>query len=149
MLRSLLPSLVINAVLPFVTYTILTGEGMSTVPALAISGLWNVLEIVVEYVRHRRLDSFSVLILIFLTIGIASSLISGNVRFTLLKESAATGLFGFVLLGSLLAPRPLMFYFGRHFATDRSDAQVAWWNGLWKHPEFRHSQRLLTTVWAS
>jgi hypothetical protein len=117
------------------------------VPALAIGGLWNVLELVIEYARHRRLDSLSVIVLIFLAVSIVSSLISGSVQFTLLKESAGTALFGLVLLGSLLAPRPLMFYFGRHFATDRSDGQIAWWNGLWRYPQFRHGQRLLTAVW--
>src|SRR5664279_5888041 len=62
-LRSLLLSLVINAALPCATYTILTGQGMGTVPALAIGGLWNVLELVIEYARHRRLDSLSVCLL--------------------------------------------------------------------------------------
>ena len=142
-LRSLLLSLVINAALPFLTYTILTGQGMGTVPALAIGGLWNVLELVIEYARHRRLDSLSVIVLIFLAVSIVSSLISGSVQFTLLKESAGTALFGLVLL----APRPVMFYFGRHFATDRSDGQIAWWNGLWQYPQFRNGQRLLTAVW--
>ena len=146
-LRSLLLSLVINAALPFLTYTILTGQGMGTVPALVIGGVWNVLELVIEYARHRRLDSLSVIVLIFLAVSIVSSLISGSVQFTLLKESAGTALFGLVLLGSLLAPRPVMFYFGRHFATDRSDGQIAWWNGLWQYPQFRHGQRLLTAVW--
>ena len=147
MVRSLLLSLVINAALPFLTYLVLVDQGMATVPALAIGGLWNVVELVIEYVRHRRLDSLSVIVLIFLAVGMAASLISGSVRFTLLKESAGTALFAVVLLGSLLTPRPVMFYFGRHFATDRSDGQVAWWNGLWQYPQFRHGQRLLTAVW--
>ena len=41
MLSSLVPSLAINAGMPFVTYLFLTGRGMGTVPALALGGLWN------------------------------------------------------------------------------------------------------------
>jgi hypothetical protein len=45
MMSSLVPSLGINAGMPFVTYLFLTGRGMGTVPALALGGLRNVLEI--------------------------------------------------------------------------------------------------------
>jgi hypothetical protein len=58
-----------------------------------------------------------------------------------------TGLFGVVLIGSLWAPRPLMFYFGRKFATGGDPARVDWWNGLWQYPGFRRGQRILTLVW--
>lgn len=40
-------------------------------------------------------------------------------------QSAVTGLFGLVLLISLLLPRPVMFYFGRKFGTDGSREGVA------------------------
>lgn len=145
--RNLLPSLVGNAVLPFATYLVLTANGMATVPALAISALWCVLEIVFEYVRHRQIDPLGVLVIGFLVAGITSSLIANNVRFSLVKDSVATGLFGTVMLGSLLAPRPLTFYFGKRFATDGSTKGLAWWDGLWQYREFRHSQRFLTALW--
>lgn len=45
-----------------------------------------------------------------------------------------TGLFGVVVLGSLLLPRPVMFYFGRKFATDGTAEGLAYWNGLWRYP---------------
>lgn len=41
-----------------------------------------------------------------------------------------------------------MFYFGRRFATDGSKAQRDWWNGLWRYPHFRKSQRTLNLVWS-
>jgi hypothetical protein len=85
----------------------------------------------------------------FLVIGVVTSLLFDDPRLLLLKESAITGLFGLVLLGSLLAPRPLMFYFGRRFAGGGQPERIAWWNGLWQYPGFRRSQRVLTAVWGS
>jgi hypothetical protein len=109
--------------------------------------VWCVLEIGVEYVRHRQIDPLGVLVIGFLVAGITTSLIANNVRFSLVKDSVATGLFGTVMLGSLLAPRPLTFYFGKRFATDGSTEGLAWWDGLWQYREFRHSQRFLTALW--
>jgi hypothetical protein len=85
--------------------------------------------------------------LVFLLLGVVAALGFNSPRLLLIKESAITGLFGVVLLASLLAPRPLMFYFGRKFATDGTPASVAWWNGMWQYPAFRRSQRVITIVW--
>ncbi len=54
-----------------------------------------------------------------------------------------------IILVSMLFGRPLMFYFGRRFATDGSKAQRDWWNGLWQHRHFRRSQRILNLVWGT
>ncbi len=45
MLGSLVPRWPSTRGMPFVTYLFLTGQGMGTVPALALGGLRNVLEI--------------------------------------------------------------------------------------------------------
>ncbi|HEY9369965.1 VC0807 family protein, partial [Streptomyces sp.] len=63
------------------------------------------------------------------------------------KDSAVTGLFGLSCLATLLAPRPLMFYFGRKFATDGTAASTAWWNGMWQFEGFRTTMRTMTAVW--
>jgi hypothetical protein len=58
-----------------------------------------------------------------------------------------TGLFGLVLLVTVPTSRPLMFLFGRRFATNGDPARVAWWNGLWAYPAFRRTQRAMTLMW--
>ena len=144
------PSLLFNVALPIATYILLSGTGMAAVPALAISGAWPLLELALSFVRTRHADEFSIMVLIFLVLGIVTAVAFSSARLLLIKDSALTGLFGLVLLGSLLARRPLMFYFGRKFATDGTAEKVAWWNGLWeKYPDFRRGQRVLTVVWGS
>ena len=142
-------TLVCNILLPLLTYSMLTDRGMSEVGALTLSALWPAVEVGVVFAIRRRVDEFGVLTLIIIALGVASSLLLHSARLALLKESAVTGLFGLLLFASLLAPRPLMFYFGRRFATDGSAERVAWWNGLWQYEGFRRTQRTLTVVWGT
>lgn len=142
-----LPTMLFNIALPILTYVLLTGYGMADAPALALSGVWPLIELGISFARTRHADEFSIMVLVFLVVGVAASLAFDDARLLLVKDSAVTGLFGLVLLASLLAPRPLMFYFGRKFATGGDPARVEWWNGLWQYPGFRRGQRVLTIVW--
>lgn len=148
-LANWLPTLLFNIALPLVTYALLTDYGLPDALALVASGLWPLLELGISFARTRHADEFSILVLVFLVVGVAASLAFNDARLLLVKDSAVTGLFGLVLLGSLLAPRPLMFYFGRKFATGGDPARVEWWNGLWQYPGFRRGQRILTVVWGA
>jgi|tagenome__1003787_1003787.scaffolds.fasta_scaffold20537548_2 hypothetical protein len=150
MLARILPwvqTILLSVVAPIVIYSMLTDRGVGQVPALIISGIGPVVDLVITMLVSRRVDEFSVFVLVLLVIGVLTSLLFDDPRLLLLKESAVTGLFGVVLLGSLLAPRPLMFYFGRRFATGGSAEKIAWWNGLWQYQGFRRTQRVLTLVW--
>jgi hypothetical protein len=142
-------TILLSVVAPIVIYGMLTDRGFSEVSALIISGVGPVVDLAITMAISRRIDEFSVFVLVFLVIGVVTSLLFDDPRLLLLKESAVTGLFGLVLLGSLLAPRPLMFYFGRRFATGGSAEKIAWWNGLWQYQGFRRTQRVLTLVWGT
>jgi hypothetical protein len=146
-LLSWVPTIVLNIVLPIVTYSVLVDRGVGEVPALLISGVWAALETVLSLAIRRKIDEFSIFVLIFLALGVVAALGFNSPRLLLVKESVVTGLFGVVLLGSLLAPRPLMFYFGRRFATNGTPESIDWWNGLWQYPNFRRTQRVITIVW--
>lgn len=146
-LRDWVLPLLFNIALPILTYGALTDRGVSEVPALLVSGVWPALEAALSLVLQRRMDEFSLFTLIFLGLGVVAAVGFNSARLLLVKESAVTGLFGLVLLTSLLAPRPLMFYFGRRFATNGTAESVAWWNGLWRFPGFRATQRTITVVW--
>jgi hypothetical protein len=141
------PTIVFSVVLPYLTYLFLTGHGMQPVLALVAAGGWPLIELVVFFGLHRRIDEFSVIILIFLGLNLVTSLAFSRPQLVLVKDSALTGLFGVVLLVTLLMPRPLMFYLGRKFGTDGSPAGVTRWNSLWQYASFRRSQRVITGVW--
>jgi intracellular septation protein A len=150
MLARILPwvqTILLSIVAPIVIYGMLTDRGVGEVPALIISGIGPVVDLLITMVVARRVDEFSLIVLAFLLLSVVTSLLFDDPRLLLLKESALTGIFGLILLGSLLAPRPLMFYFGRRFAAQGIPEKVAWWNGLWQYAGFRRTQRVLTLVW--
>ncbi|MBV8194002.1 MAG: hypothetical protein JOY80_00590 [Candidatus Dormibacteraeota bacterium] len=145
--RRWLPTLVLNVALPAATYALLSGRGVQPVTALSVSAAWPLFELLYTVTKRRHADELSAIVLAFLVIGVVATLAFNNPRLLFVKDSAMTGLFGVVLLGSLAAPRPLMFYFGRRFATDGSAEQASRWNWLWQFAEFRYAQRVLTVVW--
>lgn len=146
--RTWLPEMAAEAGLPYATYLVLSGVGVCTAVSLAVGAVWPATFIAVRFGRHRRLDRFGIIVLGLIAVGVGLSLVSGNARFALVKESFFTGGFGLAMLASLLARRPLMFYFGRKFATDGSPAGQAAWESFWpKSPTFRRSTRVMTVVW--
>ncbi|MGZ9930868.1 VC0807 family protein [Streptomyces sp. NC-S4] len=139
----------LNVVAPIITYNMLTEDhGWSEFSALLVSSAWPVLDSVVSLAWRRKLDEFAVVTLVFLVITAVVSLVGAHsARALLIKDSGVTGLFGLLCLGTLLAPRPLMFYFGRKFATDGTPQSTAWWNGLWQYEGFRTTMNRMTLVW--
>jgi hypothetical protein len=141
------PSLVVNAVLPYLAFQYLSGHGVDDVSALTISAVFPLVGIVWGVVRTRHADVIALVSLAFIIIGVVTSVVSGNPRFILIRESFVTGLFGAACLVSLVMPRPLLFYFGRHFGGggDPRTAQV--FDTLWQKAEFRTMIRRMTLVW--
>jgi hypothetical protein len=145
--RGLLPSLLVNAGAPIVAYQVLTGNGVGVAQALTVSAVFPVIGILWGFARTRSPDMIGIVSLAFIVVGVATSLISGDPRFILIKESLLTGVFGLVCLVSLLLPRPLMFYFGRQFAGSGDPARAAAFEALWQYPRFRRVNRTITVVW--
>ncbi|MGW7102296.1 VC0807 family protein [Streptomyces sp. NPDC054838] len=138
----------LNVVAPIITYNQLHDHGWSEFGALLASSAWPVLDSVISLAWRRKLDEFAVVTLVFLVITAVVSLAGAHsARALLIKDSGVTGLFGLLCLATLLAPRPLMFYFGRKFATDGTPESTAWWNGLWQFEGFRRTMTVMTTVW--
>jgi len=140
-------SFLLNIVLPFLGFLVLDHEHVGTVTALTIVAIFPVAAILYGWVRTHHTDALSIVSLLFIVLGIATSFITGSARFLLLKESIFTGVFGLVFLGSLLRERPLGFYFGRQFVARGDPARTARWDDMWQYPGFRHSQRVITAVW--
>jgi len=145
--KQMLPTLVIDVAMPIVAFNLLSSYGVSTLWALLAGGLFPAINNLRVWARSRRLEPLGIIVMTFLVIGTAASLISGSMFFALIKESFLTATFGFICLGSLLADQPLMFYINRQFVAGDDPVRLEWWNGLWQYPNFRAAQRLVTAVW--
>ncbi|MFI6005546.1 VC0807 family protein [Streptomyces sp. NPDC051366] len=138
----------LNVVAPILTYNQLHDHGWSEFGALLASGAWPVLDSAIMVAWRRKLDEIAIITLVFLVITAVVPFVGAqSAQALLVKDSFVTGLFGLLCLGTLLAPRPLMFYFGRKFGTDGTPAGVAYYNGLWRFEGFRTAQRRMTLVW--
>jgi len=138
---------VFDVAMPIVAFNVLVHYGVPTLWALVAGGLFPALNNVRVWIKSRKLEPLGIIVMSFLAVGTAASLISGSVFFTLIKESFLTATFGFMCLGSLMTERPLMFYINRQFVAGDDPVKLEWWNGLWEFPHFRAAQRLVTAVW--
>jgi intracellular septation protein A len=144
----MLPTLVVDVAMPIVAFNLLTHYSVSTLWALAAGGIFPASNNIRVWIKSRKLEPLGIIVMSFLVVGTAASLISGSIFFALIKESFLTAAFGFICLGSLLAERPLMFYINRQFVAGDDPVRLAWWNGLWdEFPNFRAAQRFVTAVW--
>lgn len=147
LLLGLLPTLVVNGLLPYLLFQVLSSRGVTTVQALAATSVFPIAWTLVGWARTRRLDPIGILSLVLIAIGLATSLATGSARLYLVRESFLTGTLGLAFLVTLLLPRPALFWLGSSFATGGDPARLAWWNGLWQYALFRRGIRLMTAVW--
>jgi intracellular septation protein A len=143
----MIPTLVFDVAMPIIAFNVLVHYGVSTLWALVAGGLFPAINNLRIWIKSRRLEPLGIIVMSFLAVGTAASLISGSVFFALIKESFLTATFGFICLGSLMAERPLLFYIQRQFVAGDDPVRLEWWNGLWEFPQFRAAQRLVTAVW--
>ncbi|HUA32116.1 MAG TPA: VC0807 family protein [Candidatus Binataceae bacterium] len=143
----MLPTLVFDVALPIIAFNVLTRYGVSTLWALVAGGVFPAANNVRAWLTTGRLEPVGIIVMTFLAVGTAASLISGSVFFALVKDSFLTATFGFICLGSLVIGRPLLFVIMRQFVAGDDPERIAWWNGLWEIPPFRRAQRIVTGTW--
>jgi hypothetical protein len=147
-IRSLLPSILVNVVLVYLIYTLLKSyTSASDLIALLLSSVPALIGEIVTMIRHRQLDVLGIITLAFLAISAVISIIGGDPKLLLIRESFLTVVLGVACIVSLLFPRPLMFYIIRYFATGNDPAKAPVFNSRWQYPEFRRYMRIISVVW--
>lgn len=140
----------LNIVIPMICYQ-LSKRYISTseYTALLLATVYPMLKSVYDLVRRRELDPVSVVVMLGIGASIAGVAAGGSYKLLLLRESLFTAAFGVACLGSLLLPsrKPLMFYFGRVFATGNDPVRRAEFDATWQYPQARRAHRLVTLVW--
>ncbi len=144
--RGLAVALALDVVLPWLTVQVLERHGVSSVGAFAAAALFPLISIMASWLRQARVEVIGIAVILTMASGIAMSLVTNDVRFSVVKAAPAYGIFGIVCLGSLFASRPVMFFVARHFSTGDAAARAAW-DARQQSPTFRQAMRLLTLVW--
>ncbi|MDH6123889.1 VC0807 family protein [Kitasatospora sp. GP82] len=149
--RQLIRSLVFELAIPLGGYYLLHGLGMSQWAALLVSSLLVVPWIVYGTVKLRRVEVMAVFTLTLLVIGVLMSMVTGDPRTLLVRDSWLFGVLGLWVLGTLATRRPFMLTAGRSVvATKIGEAGAQEWAERWTHdPEFRRHIRVVTAVWGA
>jgi len=148
LLRGLAWSIGLNTVIPVLLYQFSkTWISTSELTALLFATAFPVAESVVGLARERRVDPIAILVMLGIAVDAAAIGLGGSPQILLLRESLFTGAFGAACFMSLLMPRPLMFYFGRHFMSGGDEVKRARFDRSWGIPEVRRANRRVTAVW--
>ena len=149
-LREIVWTILLNATIPLILYQLSRRYlSLSDFTALAIASTFPLGKSIFDVVRRRQVDPISIMVLLGIVTDSVALFLGGSARLLLVRESFFTGAFGLACFISLLSPRPLMFYFGRHFMAGTDPERQARFNAAWQLSEVRFCHRLITTVWGS
>jgi hypothetical protein len=131
---------------PLLAYAVLRSNGLSTVTALIISGIFPALGIAISAYVDRRLDVIGVVVLAGLVLATVLGLISGNARLYLLDTAVPSLVFAVACLVSLRAAKPLIYTFAVELLGPQTPKgrEVI---GAWQYPGFRRAFRVITAAW--
>jgi hypothetical protein len=143
----LVPTLVVDGVLPIALFKGLEGMGVSPIWALAAGCVPPVINNLRAWIRSRRLDPVGILIVGSMASGVAASLVSGDIAARIVTDCVLNGAWGVAFLGSLVFGRPALFYLIRALVAGDDASRTRIWNGLWRYGAFRSALRRITATW--
>ena len=140
--------IILNAVFPVILYKLSKRYfSPSELTALIVAATFPLGKSAFDLTRRRQLDPISILVLLGIATDGVALLFGGSPRLLLVRESMFTGAFGLACFASMLLPRPMMFYFSRHFISGTDPRRQATFNAAWQLREVRFCHRLITVVW--
>ena len=140
--------LLVNFVLPFLIYNY--GEKpWGQAPALMASSGPPIAWAVIEFVRRRRVDAVSILVLTGIALSLLAFVGGGSVRFLQLREKLVTALVGVVFLGSAAIGRPLIYQLARAGIQRRTPSELGAFEALNDNVHFRRTMTIMTLVWGT
>src|ERR1051326_5252342 len=100
--RGVAPSLLVNAVLPFIIYTLLKNyTHVSEFVALVATGVPSMIDSIVGIIRNKRIDFIAGVVLCGIAISLGLTALGGTPKLLLVRESFFTFAFGLACLISL------------------------------------------------
>jgi hypothetical protein len=137
----------VNFVLPLVIYD-LTKARLGDVHALMAASAPPILWAIVEFIRARRVDALSIIVLAGIGLSMLAYFGGGGAKFLQLREKLVTGLIGLGFVVSVLIRRPLIYEFAKATMIRRQQtAELADFESRRDDPGFKRTMNLMTLVW--
>lgn len=140
--------ILVNGVLPFVVYSYARPK-FGDVDALLASMIAPIAWSIIEFVRRRRIDGISLLIVAGIALSLVAFIGGGSVRFLQLRENLVTGVIGLVFLVSAAIGKPLIYQLARASMMRRSTSEAAAFESNRNNVHFRRGMTLMTVVWGA
>ncbi|MEU9198687.1 VC0807 family protein [Streptomyces sp. NPDC048332] len=149
LLESMTP-LLVDVAVPLASYYLLKAAGMGTFGALAWSSVVPGVRTVWGVVRDRRFNGLAALMVSVNAVGLLLSLVAGDPRLMLLKDSGVSSTIGLVVLVTALRGRPMMSAALRPWLTrGEADKSAACQRLSAESAEFRRAEVRFSTVWGA
>ncbi|MEU6681176.1 VC0807 family protein [Streptomyces sp. NPDC046925] len=144
-----LKPLVLDAAVPTASYYLLSkGFGMGTMAALAWSSVVPAGRTLWSVVKDRRVNGLAALILAANVVGLLLSLVAGDPRLMLAKDSGITATIGIAVLVSVAGGRPLMTAGLKPWVTKGNPVRTAVWERLIaERGRFARMERMFSVFW--
>jgi hypothetical protein len=138
--------LIVNVVLPTAIYFWLSPR-MGDVRALLWSSAPPVLWSVIEFLRARRIDAISMLVLAGIALSVLAVIGGGGARWLQLREKLVTAVIGLAFLVSAMIGRPLTYVLARAASRRKPGEDPEGIEELAGDAGFRRMMNVITIVW--
>jgi len=147
--RHLMRQLLVELVLPLGGYYALRAAGVNPWLALVAPALLTVPFLAYSAIRQRRIDMVALFTLSMIVVGTAMSMVTGDPRTLLVRDSWIFGALGLWVLATLFTRYPFMRSAARTIVTVKiGEEGYRQWDARWDNDSrFRSQLRVLTAVW--
>ncbi|MFD8141777.1 VC0807 family protein [Streptomyces sp. NPDC059708] len=132
---------------PLGLYYGLRAAGLGQWLSLLISGALPLAQLVYKTATERRVATTTLFTLSIMVCGTAITLLTGDARLLLARESYLTGLLGLWMIGTLFAERP--FIFTTMVKMLPEEAARTWHSNWQRHARFRAMMRWMSVAWGA
>ncbi|OYV40859.1 MAG: hypothetical protein B7Z80_03425 [Rhodospirillales bacterium 20-64-7] len=136
-----------NFVLPWACYKLVKAHGGGEVHAILASSAPPMLWSIAEFLRRRRIDALSILVLGGIFLSLAMFAIGGSAKLLLVRESLITGAIGLAFLVSALIRRPLIYVIASAMLARQSATDHAEFVAKRERPGFKRMMGVMSVVW--
>src|SRR5579872_2646164 len=143
----LLPTLIYAALVPYLIYRVGNEHyHLSAVNVLLLAAISPALGSLIEFVRKRQLSVLGLFALVGIAAKVVSALLFHDARLVLISDSLLSGVYGLLLLGSVLIGKPVVGVLATSMYA-KSPEQRAQMKQRLQASGVQHHLLVLTTIW--
>jgi uncharacterized membrane protein len=136
----------VNVAMPYALFSLVKpvlGDVGGLIAGAAPPLAWSV----AGFVRARRIDALSLLVLAGIALSLLAFAGGGGARLLQMRERLVTGVIGLVFLGSAAIGRPIIHQLARARLRRRAADELGVFDSLRESPIFRRAMMTMTLVW--